>query len=228
MDKRLAAHDTSSLGMTTAGEWMLTAAPGLARSSLEQVTGFPVVRFAIDGQEMLGAFELSPNEHERRARARVGAIVSTALLHGLWLLPPGGPTPLGMLPDVKVQRLRAAPHAAVETDAGFERTYSPPGVLRSVALSGRNVERTVDRAARFTPIVQRFVLVDENQEPLNSSTACAAREWGVGIMSVRPGAGPHVLIPAGSADTGIPSVYRWWVAELAYERYLYKNTQPVS
>ena len=207
---------------------MLTPALDLALASVAQVTGLPVVRFAIDGLEILGALELSLDEHERRARLEAGAITSTALLHGLWLLPTGGPTPPGMLPEIKVQRLRGAPHAAVETAAGFERTYDPPGILRSVAFSGASVERSVERAARFTPIVERFVLIVENQEPVASSTECVAREWGVGIISLRYGACPEVLVPASPAETGVPSVYRWWVAELAYERYLYDNTQPVS
>ena len=207
---------------------MLTPALDLALDSVAHVTGLPVVRFAIDGLEMLGALEFSLDEHERRTREEVGAITSTALLHGLWLLPTGGPTPPGMLPEVKVQRLRGAPHAAVETDAGFDRTYNPPGILRSVAFSSSSVERSVDRAARFTPIVQRFVLVEENQEPVASSIECVAREWGVGIISLRCGACPEVLVPASPAETGIPSVYRWWVAELAYERYLYESAQPVS
>ncbi|MDE0493985.1 MAG: hypothetical protein OXH54_08620 [Acidimicrobiaceae bacterium] len=186
------------------------------------------MRFSIDGSEMLGAIEICCAEHERRTQSDIGAITSTALLHGLWLLPPHTPTPVGMLPDIKVQRLRAAPHTAVETAAGFERTYSPPGVLRSVTFRGRRVERAVARAARFTPIVQRYVLVDESQQPVAWPTECVAREWGVGIVALRRGNSPEVLVPASPVETGIPSVYRWWIAELAYERYLYESTQPVS
>lgn len=212
----------------TRGADVLDSPLDVALASFSHLTGFPAVRFSIDGSEVLGALEVCPSEHERRRQAGVGGITSTALLHGLWLLPPHGPTPPGMLPEMKVQRLRAAPHAAVETEEGFELTYSPPGVLRSVALRSRSVERAVDRAARFTPIVERFVLVDETQQPVASPTECVAREWGVGIIYLRSGDSPEVLVPASPAETGIPSVYRWWVAELAYERYLYENTQPVS
>ncbi len=72
----------------------------------------------------------------------------------------------------------------------------------------------------------RLVLIEENQEPVASFIECVAREWGVGIMSLRCGACPEVLVPASPAETGVPSVYRWWVAELAYERYLYESAQP--
>ena len=214
--------------LASQGESVAGSASSVALTSVSLVTGLPVVRFAIDGSEMFGALEICPIEHERRRLAGAGAFTSTALLHGLWLLPSHGPTPAAMLPEVKVQRLRAAPHAAAETAAGFERTYCPPGVLRSVAFYRGCLERAVNRAARFTPIVQRFVLVGENQRPVAWSAECVAREWGVGIISLRSGRDPEVLVHASPAETGVPSVYRWWVAELAYERYLYESAQPVS
>ena len=207
---------------------MLDAALDVALSSVSRPTGLPVVRFRIDGLALLGALEVCPTEHERRMQASVGAVTSTALLHGLWLLPPHAPTSAAALPEIKVQRLRAAPHTAVETAAGFNRIYSPPGVLRSVAFYGGSTERSVSRAARFTPIVQRFALVSEGQQPVAVSTEYMAREWGVGIISLRRDSDPEVLVPASPAETGVPSVYRWWAAELAYENYLYESTQPVS
>ena len=228
LDRKSPVGDTSLTGTDNKGKDVQGSSLEVALVPFSRLTGLPVVRFSVDGSEMLGALEISPSEHERRRQTGVGAVTSTALLHGLWLLTPHGPTPSEMLPEIKVQRLRAAPHAAVETDEGFELAYSPPGMLRSVALRGRSVERAVARAARFTPIVERFVLVDETQQPVASPTERAAREWGVGIVSLRCGDSPEVLVPASPAKTGIPSVYRWWVAELAYERYLYESTHLVS
>ena len=201
------------------GEAAVIASSSLSCLSVEELVGGPVVRFSIDGLPMTGAFELYRDEHERRQGAGVGAITCRALLHGLWLLPPGGSTPLSMLPDVKVQRLQAAPHVAIETNGGFVRSYEPPGVLRSLAFYGKDLKRSVERAARFTPIVQRFVLVEE-QQIVHPSVDWFAREWGVGIIRLRQGSSPRVLVPASPAEVGIPSVYRWWVAELAYERFL--------
>lgn len=198
---------------------MVIVSSSLACPSVEELVGGRAVRFSIDGLPMTGGFELYPDEHERRQRAGVGAITCRALLHGLWLLPPGGSTPLSMLPDVKVQRLQAAPHVAIETNSGFVRTYEPPGVLRSLAFYGRDLKRSVDRAARFTPIVQRFVLVEE-QQIVHPSVDWVAREWGVGIIKLRHGYSPETLVPADLPEIGVPSVYRWWAAELAYERYL--------
>ena len=101
----------------------------VALASFSRLIGLPAVRFSIDGAEMFGTLEICSSEHERRRQAGVGAVTSTALLHGLWLLSPHGPTPSEMLPEIKVQRLRAAPHVAVETDEGFELAYSPPGAV---------------------------------------------------------------------------------------------------
>ena len=146
----------------------------------------------------------------------------------LWLLPFGGFVASEALPDVKVQRLRMAPHAVIENQRGFSRTYAPPGVLRSVAFVSNSVARSVHRAVRFTPIFQRFVLTHESSGPVPWPVECVAREWGVGIIALSEKAGPQVVVPACPAKIGVPSVYRWWVAELAYERYLYKKAQLVS
>jgi len=207
---------------------VLTSESSLAFNALEQFTGEHLVSLAINGSTMHAAFELCPDEHERRLQEGVGAITSTALLCGLWLLPSGVPVAPEALPDVKVQRLHDAPYAVKKTSAGFERTYSPPGVLRSVMFSGRKLERTVDRALRFTPIIQRFALVDQPCAEVPSPVECIAREWGVGIIALDQEEPPEVLVPAMPAEVGVPSVYRWWVAELAYKRYLYDKTQLVS
>ena len=210
------------------GGQVLAADVGFALDALGKIIDEHVVRLTINGSTMHAAFELCADEHERRLQEGVGAITSTALLCGLWLLPSGVPVAPGKLPDVKAQRLHEAPYAVAETVAGFERTYSPPGILRSVMFSGLDLERSVDRALRFTPIVQRFALFDQRCAELPSPVECLAREWGVGIIALHQEASPQELVPAMPAEVGVPSVYRWWVAELAYKSYLYDKTQLVS
>ena len=216
------------LDRTRKGGVMLTAAPDHAVEAIELTTGSPVVSISIEGSKMLAAFELDPSEHKRRQGIGVGAITSKALLHGLWSLPSGGFVPSNALPDVKVQRLRMAPHSAIETGCGFWRVYAPPGTLRSVAFDGPSVDRSVHRAIKFTPIVQRFVLTHESNGTVPWPIECLAREWGVGIIDVEEKAGPRVIVPASPAEVGVPSVYRWWMAELAYKHYLYERAQLVS
>jgi len=198
-----------------------------AAHAVGDILRLPLVAIRIDGASMLVGFELDVVEHERRTRLGLGALTSTELLHGLWLLPSGVPVPLGALPPNKVERLRAASHSAVETGIGLERLYSPPGVVRSVAFVGRNADRLVQRSIRFTPIFQRIAVVVDGSKPLSPRVECTAREWAVGIVEVNSGTATCAL-PAGPAETGVPSVYRWWMAELAYESWLYENAQLVS
>jgi len=187
----------------------------------------PMVALRIDGTSMLVGFELDLVEHARRARSGLGALTSTELLHGLWLLPSGVPVPLTAIPPKKVERLRAASHSVELTSSGFERLYSPPGVVRSVAFVGRNADHLVQRAIRFTPIFQRIAVVMDGRRPLSARIECTAREWAVGIVEVNSGA-TNCALSAGRAETGVPSVYRWWMAELAYQSWLYENAQLVS
>ena len=196
------------------------------RDAVGDILRLPLVAIRIDGASMLVGFELDLVEHERRTRLGLGVLTSTELLHGLWLLPSGVPVPLGALPPNKVERLRAASHSAVETRIGFERLYTARrGSLRGVRW--RNADRLVQRSIRFTPIFQRIAVVVDGSKPLSPRVECTAREWAVGIVEVNSGTATCAL-PAGPAETGVPSVYRWWMAELAYESWLYENAQLVS
>ena len=202
-----------------------TAVRGVVRVIAQELGG-PIVEMVVDGDRMFAAFEVDPVEHRRRLELGVGAVTSTGLLHGLWLLPTGGCVPASALPEVKCDRLRNAPHVVAERDTGFERTYAPPGVVRGVAFGGSDPAATVGRAARFTPIVRRVALVDASRG-FSASAELAARECGVGVVAVDDESA-YVAVPAGGPVPGVPSVYRWWIAELAYERMLYETTQPVS
>ena len=208
---------------------MRTADLLCARDAFRQVAGIgSIVSFQIDGSPMLGAFELDEAEHMRRDRQGVGAVTSCGLLHGLWMLPTGGPVTTTCLPDVKVRRLRAAPEMVEETAQGFVRTYSPPGVLRSVAFVGRSLQQRVWRAARFTPIVERYAIVDYRRRAIPLGIEYLAREWGVGIIKTKEVGASELSVPAATAERGVPGVYRWWAAEQAYQGLLYENAQLVS
>ncbi len=213
-DREMGAH----LPMTTVYR---AAGEGVA-----DVTGRPVVRLQIDGSAMLAAFEPDLGEHQRRLASNVGAMTSTPILHGLWLLPSGVPVPAAAIPDRKVDVLRRASGFVTESEAGFQRLYSPAGVVRAVAFVGRDAVRAIERAVRFTPILQRFVVVS-GTTPIASHLEGMAREWGIGLVTVDDGL-TRVVVSAGPPERGIPSVYRWWIAELAYRSWLYESTQPVS
>ncbi len=197
-----------------------------AADAVRTLTSLPVVALSVDGISMLAAFEPDSHEHRRRKGLDVGAVTSTGLLHGLWLLPGGLPVPVGDVPDHKRRHLDAAPHLVDVTDAGYQRCYSPPGVVRAVAFGGSKTDRAIERAARFTPIVQRLVY---SEGPMRPSLAHVrrAQESGLGLLECSGGTARLLLEPS-AAEIGVPAVYRWWIAELAYASWIYESAQPVS
>ncbi len=197
-----------------------------AMEALGEVSSLPVVDLTVDGLSLLAAFERCEAEHARRHALRQGAVTTTALLHGLWLLPHGLAISVSGIPDHKLDRLRAATHLVTLHDERLVRDYVPAGVVRAVAFAGASVDIALRRAARFTPIVQRFAVVSESVR-VNQSAIEAAGSCGVGVLKVGKNS-TQVLVEAATALKGVPAVYRWWIAELAYERWLYDNTQPVS
>ena len=187
-----------------------------ARRALEELTGLPAVTLHFEGKEMAAAFDPDVREHERRSAAGAGAVTSRALLHGLWLLPSGFPVPTEAIPEQKRHRLRAAGHFAQEHGRSFERLYSPAGDVKAIAVAGSDTSRSVDHAIRFTPIVQRVVVADVTWQP-SSTMLDLAHRWGVGVVTARE-EGCAVLRHPAPAVLGVPAIYRWWLAELAYDR----------
>lgn len=197
-----------------------------ARRALEELTGLPAVAIRLEGKEMAAAFDPDVGEHLRRTTAGAGAATSRALLHGLWLLPPGVPVPTAAIPERKRQHLRAAGHFAREDGGCLERLYSPAGAVRAIAIAGADIERSVRQAIRFTPIVQRVVVTDVTTQPSPAALALA-EGWGVGVVRALSD-GCEILRHPALAVVGVPAVYRWWLAELAYEGWLQQSAQPVS
>ena len=202
--------------------------PALQRAAdaVRALTSLPVVDLTVDGVLMLVAFQPDDCEHRRRTALDVGAVTSTGLLHGLWLLPSGLPVPVTQVPDHKRRHLDAAPNLVAVTDAGYQRSYSPPGVVRAVAFGGSKIGRALQRAARFTPIVQRLVYSEGPMRPSPARVSEAA-EAGVGLFEC-VASNARLLLEPSPAEVGVPAVYRWWIAELAYERWIYESAQPVS
>lgn len=197
-----------------------------ARRALEDLTALPAVLVRLEGTEIAVAFDPDMGEHERRSAAGTGAVTSRSLLHALWLLPARVPVPAAAIPERKRQHLRTAGHFTQEDGGYLERVYSPAGTVRAIAIASPDIERSVEQAIRFTPIVQRVVVVDFATRP-SSGTLALAADWGVGVVRAQE-AGCDVLLHPAPAVVGIPAVYRWWLAELAYEGWLQQSAQPVS
>jgi hypothetical protein len=153
---------------------------------------------------------LDADELRRRQTIGMGAVTSTALLSSLWELPSGGSVPSSALEPSIVARLRSAECVVTESTNGFRRNYAPIGTVSAVAFSGRQSLKAFGRAAAFTPIVRRYAVIPARD--FTSEIADLGEKWGVGI-AIHDGQTP---IDARAAEVGIPHVYRWWLAELAF------------
>lgn len=185
----------------------------------------PLVDVRIEGIPAAAVFEVDPVEDERRRALGAGAVTSRALLYGLWMLPAGGWVDLAGLPDHKAEQLVAATHVVERLGARLRRTYVPAGQIRAVAFEGASLRRTVHRALKYPPLVRRYAVVDASA--IRSAALAEAREWHVGVIAVGRG-GAEMVVPAGDPETGLPSVYRWWLAECAFESLLYARAQADS
>lgn len=205
---------------------LTAAASDQGVTAIAVLTGLPSVRFSLDGVPLTAAFEVNTLEHERRqllgGRREVCSASSWTLVVASRNLGFGGSAPC--------EEGRIAPPLAARRagDAdGFDRLYEPAGVVRAVGFAGRNPAALVDNAIRFTPIVQRFVLLTDPLSRVSSRSLAAACEWGVGIARVDDGQVTELLTPT-AAVVGRPAVYRWWIAELAYQSWLQSNAQLVN
>lgn len=202
-----------------------TDSSGWGEAPLE-FTSLPTVTVCLDGRGLVAAFEPDHHEHRRRSSLDVGAVTSRPVLHGLWLLPAGIPVPSEAIAPLKRRRLRDARHFALERGTTFERLYSPPGAVRAVAFRGTKPTRCVEAAVRFTPIVERIIITSANV-PASPSDLSVASEYGIGMIEATEQE-TRVVLPPKNAVIGVPAVYRWWLAEIAYEGWLQQNAQPVS
>lgn len=184
-----------------------------------------VVVVTIDGVRVAAAFDIDSTEHARRHATGVGAVTATSLLHGLWLLPSGVPVPAEALPDHKREPLSKLPALVAASDDQLRRTYEPAGVMRAVACGGRSPGKAIEGAARFSPIFRRYAAVAP--DAATATAVASAISHGVGVVET-DGVEARIICDAPDAVLGVPAVYRWWVAELTYEAWLYESTQPVS
>ncbi len=196
-----------------------------AAGVLADTVGLDVVLVGYDGAPMLAALAVHQDEHSRRQRLGTPAVTDRALLHGLWLLAPAGVTPRDQIPANKQKKLDRAPHLAARVRGGYRRLYQPAATVRAVGMRGFDALRCVRRALKYPPILHRYAIVDRHPSRLTTRTAALATEWEVGILAVDSDGAFRQIVPPGAPHTGIPSVYRWWIAELAYAQW---RTAPLA
>jgi hypothetical protein len=143
------------------------------------------------------------------------------------MLPSFVPVPTSSLPEVKVDRLRAAPEFVDDTSAGFVRVYSPIGTVSTIGVTGADARRVVDATVMHSPAFRRMALLSGRLPQRLEPVVDRARSAGIGLGVVGPD-GVQAVVSPPAAVLGVPGVLRWWIAELAYEAWLYETAQAVS
>jgi hypothetical protein len=185
------------------------------------------VPLKVDGSSYVVGFRLTENEHARRLGLDLGAATSTGLLHALWGLPHGIPVlrtavavrDIATLDEEGVGWMRCLGRTII-------RTYQPPGVVGTIVVSDSSLSRAMSRAASHPSTVRRIAIWRRrsNTTPrLRQAQLDYAAEFGLGIYAT-VGDETTQLLAADPGLTGLPAVFRWWQAELAYRNWLMHNT----
>ena len=204
----------------------VTDVPGVCAAALGVLSPHSSVAVRLEGVPAIVAFELDTVEDHRRRELGVQAITSRALLHALWLLPEGGWVDSGSLPDHKADLLAREPAVVRQRASGFFRTYVPAGRVHAIGFSSGSLQRALRQALRHPPTVRRYAVISSSRS-LSSTSLAEAREWEVGVI-VHGENAAAVLVPPGVPEIGIPSVYRWWLIESAYEAFCQASAQADS
>lgn len=194
---------------------------------LEAITSdCSVVELSVDGSHFFVHFAVDRVEHERRRRMAVGAATCTGLLHALWSLPEGIPFDWRALDDRDAKTLKDAGAGWIDSDgSSVTRRFRPGGTIELLTHGHRHLGQAIRRVAHHPPIFRRVAVWGGEElggTELHSEHLEWARILGVGVVSVDDD-GPAVLIRPAPAELGVPSVYRWWMSELAYRNWLYAN-----
>jgi hypothetical protein len=202
-----------------------------ARGDLARLFGdagvLEAARVRVDGLELVVVFQLSYDEHARRLSRGVGAVVSTGLLHGLWLLPSGLPVRREEVPEVKARRLEVAVGLVDVVGGSFVRTYEPVGKVVGIAACGADPRRVLRQATRQSPVFGRAAVLQRRPSRGVAQLVSSCVAAGVGL-AVDDRSGLEVMVPVPAPVVGVPGVLRWWLAELAYEAWLQERVQLVS
>lgn len=183
-----------------------------------------VVDVKLEGKERICVLALNRDEHRKRLDRGLGALTSLGPLHALWSLPAESPLICDRMTPEDLETLQSLPDGYVErAEAALRRNYEPPGFVRLVGVVGRNLDRLLAQTHSIAPIVQRVAIWRRHDHPPSVSAALGVRltRSGLGLVSIDDEGNAVILQQPAEAQPGVPAVYRWWVAEKAYESWLY-------
>lgn len=182
---------------------------------IAEATADEVVSVFLDGRPVLMAFELDESEHARRVVGSLGPVRSRGLLHALWALPEGLSWPASGISQLDADTLRheGAGHVMV-TQQSIHRVYRPAGRVSAIGIKTQRLANAVERVSEFPPIFRRYAV---GTKAATTDVAALEMAQAVGVGSaVAHSNGLRVLAAAEPPKAGVPSIYRWWLAEVAY------------
>ena len=175
----------------------------------------------LDGKDVGLLFEVDRSEHRRRVDLGVGAVGSRRLLHALWELPGAVAWPVDATDPVDVATLEADGAGFVDIDHNtITRLYEPAGAVRAVVVVRSRLADAVRSASLMPPIFHRLA-VATLQAGVAEAVACA-RSVGVGA-AVCTASELDLRVAPAEPMLGVPGVYRWWLAEVAYQGWCQTN-----
>ena len=161
--------------------------------------------------------EIDTGEVARRAAAGARHVQSLTVLDALINLPLLCPVPLDGLDERNLRVLMAAPPGCVEVDherASITRTLRVPVTVAAAMVSGLRWREALTRAAAFTPLSQRVVVLPQAPDEL---VVWEAQVTGVGIW-VESADGPCTVVI--DPEPFVPRYFKaagWRFAERAFQ-----------
>jgi hypothetical protein len=192
-----------------------------------------LVPIRVDGASYHVGLRIDWVEHARRGRTGLGALTSSGLLHALWGLPWGIPVARAALSELDRHTIENEGQGWVEGHGpSLVRRYAPSGAVASVAVRHRSLSGAIARAGAHPPTVRRIAIWDRaSSAPVRPDPLQLVRASTLGIgISVCSGGGGGAaveLVAPAEAIVGLPAVFRWWQAELAYRNWLMR-TRPTA
>jgi hypothetical protein len=175
------------------------------------------VDVVVEGRRLVVVFTPDAAEHQRRADCDAGAVKSRRLLHALWALPADLRWPASAVTSDDVATLEhEGPGFVTVADGHVERHYRPAGRVDAIVTCRRHLSDAVAAAASFPPVFRRYAMAERTPKQTADMYA-DAEQCGVGILLAD---GTHGPVPAAEPIVGVPAVYRWWLAEVAYDAWL--------
>jgi hypothetical protein len=99
--------------------------------------------------------------------------------------------------------------------------------VTAIGVMGNRTRHVIDATALQTPAFRRVALLARSAPGDASALVRRAVAAGIGLAFVGNPA-IETAVPAPRALLGVPGVFRWWIAELAYRSWSYDRSHPVS